>query len=134
MPRVDFVSVFDFRDSYPLSRIKVMGRGLFVHVWTIIDTGSPYTMVPTSTLEELRLSEEDVITTVTIHGIVHKEGCSEDAPAYLLDLEIGGRRFKDVMILSYDFGPELGLIGHNVLRNFRLEIDWKEKHILLERV
>lgn len=102
--------------------------------WTIIDTGSPYTIVPTSVLKELGLAEEDIATVVAIRGIVHKEGCAEDAPAYPLDLEIGGQRFKDVLILSYDFGPELGIIGHNVLKNFRLEVDWKKKHILLERI
>lgn len=115
-------------------KIKVMKKGLHAWAWMIIDTGSPYTMVPTSILGELGLGEEDVITTVTIHGIVHKEECAEDAPAYLLDLELDGHEFKDVLLLVYDFGPELGLIGHNILKNFRLEVNWKEKHIQLERV
>lgn len=126
--------ILDFRDSYPLVRIKVMKKGLHTWAWMIIDTGSPYTIVPTSIIGELGLGEEDVITTVTIHGIVHKEGCAEDAPAYLLDLEIEGRTLKDVLILAYNFGPEFGLVGHNILKGFRLGVNWKEKHIQLEMV
>jgi predicted aspartyl protease len=118
---------FDFENNYPLVRVFVIKGDVMVPVWTIIDTGSPYTIIPNNILNNLGLETEDIITMITIRGVVHKEECTVEAPAYLLEIRIGGSLLKDMLVVGYDFDPRFGLLGHNVLINFQLFIDWSEK-------
>lgn len=112
-------------------RIFVVKEKVSVPVWVIIDTGSPYTIIPNELLNKLGLGNEDVITKITIHGVVHKEECAVEAPAYLLEMRIAEKSLEKVLIVGYVFDPRFGLLGHNVLVNFQLFVDWREKRIEL---
>ncbi|MCK4736560.1 MAG: aspartyl protease family protein [Methanophagales archaeon] len=100
---------------------------MLVPVWAIIDTGSPYTIIPSNILNNLGLGNEDIITMITIRGVVPKEECTVEAPAYLLEIRIEESSLKDMLVVGYDFDTSFGLLGHNVLVNFQLFIDWSEK-------
>ncbi|MCK4476565.1 MAG: aspartyl protease family protein [Methanophagales archaeon] len=125
------MSDFDFENHYPLVRVSVIKEDVSFPVWTIVDTGSPYTIIPNSILNKLGLGFEDAVTMITIHGVVHKEECVVEAPAYLLEMQIGEKSLKKMLVVGYDFDPRFGLLGHNALVNFQLFIDWHEKMIEL---
>ena len=122
---------YSFENNYPILRISVIKEKVSVPVWVIIDTGSPYTIIPNDLLNKLGLGNEDIITNITIHGVVHKEECAVEAPAYLLKMRIGEKSLEKVLVVGYDFDPRFGLLGHNVLVNFQLFVDWREKMIEL---
>lgn len=122
---------YNFENNYPIARIFVAKGKASVPVWAIIDTGSPYTIIPNALLNKLGLRTEDIITTITIHGVVRKEECAVEAPAYLLEMRVGERRLEKVLVLGYDFDPRFGLLGHNALVNFQLFVDWRERRIEL---
>ena len=122
---------YSFENNYPVMRIFVAKEKVSVPVLVIIDTGSPYTIIPNDLLNKLGLGNEDVITKITIHGVVHKEECAVEAPAYLLEMRIGDKPLEKVLVVGYDFDPRFGLLGHNVLVNFQLFVDWREKRIEL---
>lgn len=128
------MSDFCFENNYPMVRIFVVKEKVSVPVWVIIDTGSPYTIIPNNILNKLGLGNGDIITNITIHGVVHKEECAVEAPAYLLEMRIGEKSLEKVLIVGYDFDPRFGLLGHNVLVNFQLFVDWREKRIELRRL
>lgn len=121
----------EFIQSYPIVEINLLKGETSIPLKAIIDTGSPYTFFSPDLVEQLPLSEEDKIGEIEIHGIVRKEGCSDIAPSYLVKAELAGRVLS-IALVVYDFHPELGIVGHNVLSSFKLEIDWKEKAIKLE--
>ena len=122
---------YSFENNYPVTRIFVVKEKVSVPVWVIIDTGSPYTIIPNDLLNKLELEKEDIITNITIHGVVRKEECAVEAPAYLLEMRIGEKSLEKVLVVGYDFDPRFGLLGHNVLVNFQLFVDWGEKRIEL---
>jgi hypothetical protein len=63
--------------------------------------------------------------------VIHKEECEVEAPAYLLGIRIAEKSLEKMLVVGYNFDPRLGLRGHNVLVNFQLFIDWREKRIEL---
>lgn len=93
-----------------------MKNNKMVNVDCIIDTGSPYTIIPKSGLKALGFRKEDQFTHVTIHGIIHKEECSVDVPGYEIDIKIGRLKFQDSTIFCYQFMREYGLLGQNILK------------------
>ena len=82
------MSDYSFKNNYPILKISIVKEKLSVPVWVIIDTGSPYTIIPNEMLNKLGLGNEDIITKITIHGVVHTEECAVEAPAYLLQIRI----------------------------------------------
>ena len=89
---------FCFENNYPLVRVFIIKKEVSVPVWVIIDTGSPYTIIPNSILNKLGLGFEDAVTMITIHGVVHKEECVVEAPAYLLEMQIGEKSLKEMLV------------------------------------
>ncbi len=128
------MSVFCFENNYPMVRIFVVKEKVSVPVWVIIDTGSPYTIIPNNILNKLGLGNGDIITNITIHGVIRKEECAVEASAYLLEIRIGEKSLEKMLVVGYDFDPRLGLLGHNALVNFQLFVDWREKRIELRGV
>ncbi len=112
--------------------ITLYKKGIEEKVTVIIDSGSPYTIIPTKFLTGFRFKPEDRFTDILIHGVIHKEECAEFAPVYLLGVKFDGADIPKTSVVGYDFHSEYGLLGHNVLSRFRLVIDWKTKQIKLE--
>ena len=125
------MSDYSFENNYPMVRISIVKDKVLVPVWGIIDTGSPYTIIPNNLLNKFGLGNEDIITKITIHGVIHKEECEVEAPAYLLGIRIAEKSLEKMLVVGYNFDPMFGLLGHNVLVNFQLFIDWREKRIEL---
>ena len=125
------MSDYSFKNNYPILKISIVKEKLSVPVWVIIDTGSPYTIIPNEMLNKLGLGNEDIITKITIHGVVHKEECAVEAPAYLLQIRISEKSLEKTLVVGYDFGSRFGLLGHNALVNFQLFVDWRQKMVKL---
>ena len=64
--------------------------------------------------------------------LLNNEECEASAPAYLMDIIFEGNKLTDMLIVEYDFHPDIGLLGQNILKNFELTINWKEKTIRLK--
>jgi len=56
------MSGYSFENNYPIVRIFVVKEKVSVPVWVIIDTGSPYTIIPNNLLNKFGLEKEDIIT------------------------------------------------------------------------
>ena len=122
-----------FLNGYPLCELTLVKNNKDVKVNCIIDTGSPYTIIPQNAVDELIMSKEDQFTEVTIHGIIHKEECSVDVPGYEIDIVIGDTDFENSTIFCYQFMKNYGLLGQNILRQCKLIIDWEQNTIILEK-
>ncbi len=123
---------YDFLHDYPVIEIYLEKDQRRVKAVTIVDTGSPYSILSKKALSDLNLLEQEVTMEVKIHGVIHKEECEALAPAYLLNLIIDNRKIKDILVVEYDFHSTIGLLGHNILKNFELTINWKERTIELK--
>ena len=94
------MSDYSFKNNYPILKISIVKEKLSVPVWVIIDTGSPYTIIPNEMLNKLGLGNEDIITKIMIHGVVHKEECAVEAPVYLLQIRIGEKSLEKRSLLD----------------------------------
>ena len=94
------MSDYSFKNNYPILKISIVKEKLSVPVWVIIGTGSPYTIIPNEMLNKLGLGNEDIITKITIHGVVHKEECAVEAPVYLLQIRIGEKSLEKRSLLD----------------------------------
>ncbi len=124
---------YSFLDDYPLTRVRVSRRGVRATAECIIDTGSPYTILPKGILRHLALDDGDMVTTIEIHGIIDKKECAVVVPAFAVDLACGDLVLSPGTVLMYDFHDSLGLLGHNILSKGKLVIDWKARSIELSR-
>jgi hypothetical protein len=75
------------------------------------------------------LSDDDIFTTVEIHGVVDKPECSIDVPGYEMGIRFGKFDFPAETVLKYKFRSNLGLIGHNLLSKWKVTIDWRTRTI-----
>ena len=130
--RSEIMIKFDFINDYPVVEIKINRNNKTSVIKTIIDTGSPYTILPNSALEPLGLGKNDAEMKVRITGIINKKECEVIAPAYTLDIFVDEFFLANMLILEYDFHKSIGLLGHNVLKRFQLLVNWKKKLIRLE--
>ena len=122
-----------FLYDYPLLDIELTKNSKKLKVTCIIDTGSPYTLIPIDYLNNLNIDESDQFTKLTIHGVIHKEECSVEVPGYAIDLSIGDISFEKCTVFCYEFLQKYGLIGHNILSQCNLFIDWNKKKIIIEK-
>jgi len=123
--------IFEFLKDYPMMHLMLRSGEETCNVRCVMDTCSPYTIIPTSVLKKLKLDTSDTITEVYLHGIIHKKECEAMAPAYMLDVEIDNHTLQDILVVGYDFNPNTGIVGHNVLSNFQLTVNWKQRTISL---
>ncbi|MFQ6072821.1 MAG: hypothetical protein ACE5KT_09015 [Methanosarcinales archaeon] len=62
------------------------------------------------------MGTEDIITTITIHGVIRKEECAVEASAYLLEIRIGETSLKKTLVVGYDFDPRISKIKPNQMQ------------------
>jgi clan AA aspartic protease (TIGR02281 family) len=98
----------------------------------MVDTGASLTMISQASAKELGIDLDRRLPTIPIQtagDIIH-------VPLVVLDsIEVGGMQVKNITIAVYD-SPMLGrpgLLGLNFLKHFRVEVDFKEGLLLLER-
>ena len=123
---------FFFTDDYPVARAVFVSGHRRATLNCIIDTGSPHTIVPEDIVENLGVTPDDIVTHIEIRGIINKEECSRVVPGFRLSLLCAGLRPTKVLAFAYQMGDSHGLIGHNVLRKYRLVVDWRERDIRFE--
>ena len=123
---------FEFIYDYPIISIIIYRENIENNVKCILDSGSPYTILPDKFLKLFNLSEQYIFTTVEVHGIVDKEECSVDAPGYEMGIKIGKFNFPNETVLKYKFRGNLGLIGHNILSKLKVTIDWRKRTIEID--
>jgi len=120
-----------FLYGYPICELVLIKEGKKEKISCIIDTGSPYTLIPLYSINKPGIKEDEQFTQVTIHGVIHKEECSVDVPGYEIDLSIGDLSFPRSTVFCYEFLEKYGLIGHNLLIHCKLLVDWKHKKKLI---
>ena len=130
--------LFPQRVSIPL---KAIGTAAVVQVKLndralgnfIVDTGASYTVISKATARELAINLKKNVKNVrlqTANGFI-------DAPLVTLDsIEVGGMRVGNLMAAVHDFshdGSVTGLLGLNFLSHFRIDIDTKNRVLVLEK-
>lgn len=98
----------------------------------IVDTGAGLTMIPQRSAKELGIDLNRRLPTIPLQtpgGMIH-------VPVVVLDsIEVGGMQVKNVTVAVHD-SPLLGkpgLLGIDFLKHFRVEVDFKEGFLLLEK-
>ncbi len=93
----------------------------------ILDTGSPYTVIPLNICEEVGLKIEGFFELKGIFGV------KQSLPAFRCKIEIVGQR-RNALIFGHEkFNLMLvTIIGRNLLQEFTLELDWKKRTIKME--
>ena len=97
-----------------------------------LDTGATYTMIPWDVAEVLGykpdLSKER-IELITASGV-------ERAPMIILNsISISGKRARNVKVVVHDLPPKSyvdGLLGLSFLRNFKINLDFKNGILEIE--
>ena len=99
----------------------------------IVDTGASYTVISRATARKLAINLKKNIKKVrlqTANGFI-------EAPLVTLDsIEVGGMRVGNLMAAVHDFshdGSVSGLLGLNFLSHFRIDIDTKNRVLVLEK-
>ncbi len=98
----------------------------------MVDTGAGLTMISQASAKELGIDLDRRLPTIPIQtagDIIH-------VPLVVLDsIGVGGMLVKNITVAVYD-SPMLGrpgLLGLNFLKHFRVEVDFKEGLLLLEK-
>lgn len=120
--------------DFQRSRFFVV-RGAVLHQGTkavldfLVDTGSVFTLIPTSAFPTLRLaSQYQTHLTVVTSGGPYNVGVVEQ-------LAIGSASVADLTVVGVDLPPGLGvkaLLGSNFLQHFTLTADYRQARLLLE--
>ena len=63
---------YEFVHNYPVIDIIIYRNNLVKKVKCIIDTGSPYTIIPDKFLKSFHLSEKDEFTTIEISSLLER--------------------------------------------------------------
>ncbi len=99
----------------------------------IVDTGASYTVISRATARKLAINLKKNVKKVrlqTANGFI-------DAPLVALDsIEVGGMRVGNLMAAVHDFSHDesvSGLLGLNFLSHFRIDIDTKNRVLVLEK-
>jgi aspartyl protease family protein len=99
----------------------------------IVDTGASYTVISRATARTLSINLKKNVKNVrlqTANGLI-------DAPLVKLDsIEVGGMRIGNLMAAVHDFSQDesvSGLLGLNFLSHFRIDIDTKNRVLVLEK-
>ena len=87
-----------------------------VYYHAILDTGSDMTMIPTKMLTAMRLP------TMRSESVSGLWGGHSITKVYLVDIEVGGRLFSGVEVLSNPKEKQI-LIGRDVSNQLRLLLD-----------
>lgn len=107
----------------------------------IVDTGASSTVVSQDTFSRLNL--ENKVDKRAQVRVVGAGGVTEDVPVVVLDrLTVRGHHRDYVRALVLDLGAvnetsgfqQAGIIGNNVLRHYRLEIDFARSQLILRPV
>jgi hypothetical protein len=119
----------EFLGDYPIMKFTFYRDEIECTIKMFIDPCSPYTILPTKYIEVFGFEPEDEFTKIVIRGVVYKEECFEFAPVYRLGVKNGKLNFPKTSVAKYDFHPEYGLIGQNILSRLKLIVDWRERII-----
>jgi len=99
----------------------------------VLDTGASHTMISRATAKGLGIDLKKKLPTIpfqTVNGIIL-------APLIVLDsMEVGGMQVKDLTAAVHDVFPDpniAGLLGIDFLSNFNVNIDTKNKVLVLEK-
>lgn len=99
----------------------------------IVDTGASFTVISRSIARKLRINLKKKLPKVrlqTANGMI-------DAPLVSLEsVEVGGMRVNDLKAAVHDFSKDRsvsGLLGLNFLSHFRMDIDTKNRILVLEK-
>ena len=97
----------------------------------IVDTGASMVTIPRSTAEYLDLAVDD---RNPMHKVATASGVRYAPEVTLYSITIGGWEINDVKALVLDIPdqPDLGLLGLNYLKNFRMDMNTEEGTLLLE--
>jgi len=97
----------------------------------IVDTGASMVTIPRSTAEYLDLAVDD---RNPMHKVATASGVRYAPEVTLYSITIGGWEINDVKALVLDIPdqPDLGLLGLNYLKNFRMDMNTEEGVLLLE--
>lgn len=98
----------------------------------MVDTGAGLTMISRRSAKELGVDLNRRLPTIplqTMAGTIH-------VPLVVLDsIEVGGMQVKNITVTVHDspFLGSPGLLGIDFLKHFRVEVDFKEGFLLLEK-
>ena len=117
------------RNGRIFTRLTAPGAGAFL---MLIDTGAPASILPLKTFDQLKLKpfKTRVIRLANRHT-------ARAAQALLSALQIGSATLKNVSVVSIapddpkDFDPDLGLIGMDILGQYRVTINYSRLKMTL---
>ena len=98
----------------------------------IIDTGATTSSIPSSAVEALGLKIDDSTKAVVVEGIAGRGVTYE---VTLDSVELAGLRISSVKAIIADISSyeDTGILGQNVLNNFRMDIDYKKGILRLRK-
>lgn len=99
----------------------------------VVDTGASYTIISQAAAKELQIDFENNPTIVPFHTA---NGTIQAPLVSLKSIEIGGLELKNVTVAVHDIFPDAaitGLLGQNVISQFRVDIDNKNGVLYLEK-
>ena len=98
----------------------------------LVDTGAGLSMISRNSAKELGIDLNRSLPTIPLQTL----GDTIHVPLVVLEsIEVGGMQVKNITVAVYD-SPILGkpgLLGLNFLKHFRVEVDFKEGFLLLEK-
>jgi clan AA aspartic protease (TIGR02281 family) len=120
-----------FRQMGPL----VVVKGILnekVSMDFMVDTAAGITVIPQTSAKKLGIDLNRTLPTIplqTAAEIIH-------VPLVVLDsIDVGGMQVKNITVAVYDppFLDRPGVLGLNFLKHFRVEVDFKEGFLVLEK-
>jgi predicted aspartyl protease len=114
-----------FKNDTPYTKMKIIGRKE-KELEALLDTGSPYTLIPLNICEELGLKAEGV------QGVQSSVG-SGPLPVFSCIIKIFEQERIARVLGNKKFNLNLmSIIGRNLLREFKLELNWKKHTIKMK--
>src|SRR5713226_9239524 len=98
----------------------------------MVDTGASITLIPQASASQLGIDLKSSRPTIPLQTAGH----IIQVPLVVLDsVEVGGMRVKNITVAVYDspFLGRPGVLGLNFLKNFRVEVNFNEGFLLLEK-
>lgn len=132
-------------NGFPRIEIQVAGQTYGF----LLDTGATFTMISRAALEQWSKANPGWPSAIGAFGFANMMGGKMESEALMLripELKIGGISVRDAAAVSRNEGtfernmsnimtaPIIGSVAGNVLRNFRVEIDYQGGFVYLQKI